>query len=61
MYKLMNIESKICSRAEQLMIPLVMAKKYNMLINTHLKQTQPLPAGGAVHAKVTEVLSLLLV
>ena len=29
--------------------------------STNLKQMQPVPAGGAVHTKVTEVLSFLLV
>ena len=29
--------------------------------NTNLKHTQPVPRGGAVHLKVTEVFSVLLV
>ena len=31
------------------------------MVNTHLKQIQPVPAGGAVHTNVTEVFSSLLI
>ena len=39
-----------------------MAMDYTYVsIYTYLKQRQPVPAGGAVHAKETEVFSLRLV